>query len=233
MPTYWRYARSPFAPAIEIGQLAAPVALPLACHFHWEVQVAVVIEGWRLFSTPAGRFRAIPGDIAVIPARMPHASEASSTSAVIHFYIEEDHPAVQGIAAPQIIRSARARLPEDVIDLIGAMRRAESCHERFATPALWLDQLLQGQATVRALAKRLGYSADGFIRAFTREVGMTPAAYRMAHRLAGARSFLKGGGKVADAAYLCEFADQSHFGRLFVKAYGATPAAYRCGVASA
>jgi hypothetical protein len=124
MPVYWRYARSGHVQAFEIGKLQALVPLPLANHFHWEVQVAVVVEGWRLFSTPAGLFRAMPGDIVVIPARMPHASKGSTTSTVTHLYIEENHPMVQGIVIPQIVRSAHARSPEDVIDLIGSMRRA-------------------------------------------------------------------------------------------------------------
>ena len=56
---------------------------------------------------------------------------------------------------------------------------------------------------------------------------MTPAAYRVAQRLASARAELKQGSAVADVAYAAGFADQSHFGRLFRRAYGATPAAYR------
>ncbi len=227
MPTYWRYARWQQAPAIEIGQLEATASLPLARHFHSEVQVAAVVKGWRLFSTPAGLFRAMPGDIVVIPARMPHASGASDTSAVTHLYIKADHPAVLGIVTPQIIRCLNARSPEDMIDLIGSMRRAERSDERPETIASWREQILQDSASVEALASDLGYSCDGFIRAFRRETGMTPAAYRLAHRLANARSYLKRGGSVVDAAYLGAFADQSHFGRLFVKAYGATPAAYR------
>jgi AraC-like DNA-binding protein len=227
MPTYWRYSRWQSAPAIEIGQLEAAAPLPLAWHFHRELQVAVVAEGWRLFSTQAGMFRAMPGDIVVIPARMPHASYASSASAVTHLYIEEDHPAVRGITVPQIAQSERARSPGEVIELIGSMRRSEGSEKRPATPASWPEQVLQGWDTVGALANHLGYSSDGFIRAFKREVGMTPAAYRLAHRLACARLHLKTGCTAVDAAYLGAFADQSHFGRLFVKAYGATPAAYR------
>jgi AraC-like DNA-binding protein len=197
------------------------------------VQIAAVAEGWRLFSTPAGLFRAIPGDIVVIPARMPHASKASSTSAVTHLYIEEDHPAVKGIAVPQIARSVRAQSPREIIDLIGSMRRAGRWDERTAMRASWLEQVLQSRDTVGALADHLGYSSDGFIRAFRREVGMSPAAYRLAYRLADARLYLKSGGKAVDAAYLGAFADQSHFGRLFLKAYGATPAPYRRAFAAA
>ena len=54
-----------------------------------------------------------------------------------------------------------------------------------------------------------------------------PVAYRLAHRLLNARSLLKKGGTVADVAYSTSFADQSHLGRLFRRAYGATPGAYR------
>jgi transcriptional regulator GlxA family with amidase domain len=61
---------------------------------------------------------------------------------------------------------------------------------------------------------------------------MTPIAYRIALRLASARSHLKRGEAVADVAYACSFSDQSHLGRLFRRAYGATPAAYRSAFAS-
>src|SRR5262249_11325347 len=152
------------------------------------------------FKTPAGLFQAAPGDVVVIPALMPHASEASSTSAVTHLYIEETDPAAHGIAAPQIIRSTRARSPAEVIDLVGSMRRAASFNER-GIPASWLEPVLQG-AGISMIARRLGYSSDGFSRAFHREAGMTPVAYRVAHRLALARSHLKNGGEVVDAAYL-------------------------------
>lgn len=60
---------------------------------------------------------------------------------------------------------------------------------------------------------------------------MTPAAYRLALRLASARSRLKRGDSVADVAYGGSFSDQSHLGRLFRRAYGATPAAYRSAFA--
>jgi AraC-like DNA-binding protein len=48
-----------------------------------------------------------------------------------------------------------------------------------------------------------------------------------------ARSQLKKGGTVADVAYATSFADQSHFGRLFLRAYGATPGAYRSAFTTA
>jgi AraC-like DNA-binding protein len=59
------------------------------------------------------------------------------------------------------------------------------------------------------------------------------ACRRLADRLMNARSQLKKGGTVADVAYATSFADQSHFGRLFLRAYGATPGAYRSAFTTA
>lgn len=46
-------------------------------------------------------------------------------------------------------------------------------------------------------------------------------------RLARARHLLGKGAQPADVAIALGFADQSHLGRWFVRAYGLTPAAYR------
>ncbi|MGI9506756.1 MAG: helix-turn-helix domain-containing protein, partial [Geminicoccaceae bacterium] len=59
------------------------------------------------------------------------------------------------------------------------------------------------------------------------EMGMTPHAYRIAERASLARAKLRRGEKPAFAAYDAGFADQSHLGRVFRKAFGTTPARYR------
>jgi AraC-like DNA-binding protein len=233
MSALWNYRPYNRATSIEMGRLEASCPISQTAHLHPEVQVATVIHGWRAYSTPLGDFCASPGDIVVIPAQLPHASRGSSASIVTHLYLPGDHPSAYGIVAPQIIRCVRAQSPGDILDAIGSMlkdgRRVNQVASTNALPKQVLDQELD----VGSIAAQLGYSTDGFIRAFRRQFGMTPAAYRLARRLANARSQLKKGGTVADVAYATSFADQSHFGRHFRRAYGATPAAYRSAFTTA
>ncbi|AZD22649.1 Transcriptional regulator, AraC family [Pseudomonas chlororaphis subsp. aurantiaca] len=64
-------------------------------------------------------------------------------------------------------------------------------------------------------------------RAFKAAYGLPPHAYLVQLRLAKARRLLARGAQPADVAMALGFADQSHMGRWFVRAYGLTPAAYR------
>ena len=56
--------------------------------------------------------------------------------------------------------------------------------------------------------------------------GLTPHAYVMQRRLDMARSLIRQGATLADAAVEAGFADQSHMHRVFVARHGFTPGAY-------
>ncbi|MGY4480592.1 helix-turn-helix domain-containing protein [Bradyrhizobium sp. USDA 3364] len=227
MTALWNYRPYHRATTIEMGRLETTWPMFQAAHFHSEVQVAAISCGSRRYRTPSGEFRAFAGEIVMIPAGLPHASEGSAASIVTHLYVPGDHPAVCGVVAPQTIRGLRAQSPDEIIDAVGSVRRDSDRDGRRTAALAMPEQVLDQTLDVGAMAAQLGYSTDGFIRAFKRQFGMTPAAYRVAHRLASARAQLKQGCAVADVAYATSFADQSHFGRLFRRAYGATPAVYR------
>lgn len=231
MSASWNYRPYHRATAIEIGQLEAKRPVLQTAHFHPEVQVAAVSHGSHAYWTPLGEFCASAGDIVMIPASLPHASRGSMASIVTHLYVPPDHPAVRGVVVPQILRGIGAQSPSEIIDAVGSVRREPLRDARHAATIAWPACLPDRNLDVGAMAVRLGYSTDGFIRAFKRQFGMTPAAYLVAHRLAQARAQLRAGDAVADVAYATRFADQSHFGRLFRRAYGATPAVYRSAFA--
>ena len=231
MPGLWTYRPWIRGSAIELGHLAAAQSAALSCHLHPDVQVAVVTQGWRTYITALGEFRATAGDIVAIPAGVPHASYGGAGSIVTHLYIPSDHAAVSGISRPHCIRHARATLPDEMLDALGSSDQRPKDHMRHARCAALTELVLCEDLDIHTIAARQGRSTDGFIRMFKRQVGMTPAAYRLALRLASARSQLKRGDAVADVAYAGSFADQSHLGRLFRRAYGATPAAYRSAFA--
>lgn len=77
------------------------------------------------------------------------------------------------------------------------------------------------------LAQACGVDRFRLTRAFKAAFGLPPHAYLVQLRLASARRQLAGGAQPAEVAADLGFADQSHLGRWFVRAYGLTPAAYR------
>ncbi|WP_454863416.1 AraC family ligand binding domain-containing protein [Pseudomonas hormoni] len=77
------------------------------------------------------------------------------------------------------------------------------------------------------LAAATGVDRFRLTRAFKAAYGMAPHAYLVQLRLATARRMLARGEQPAAVAMALGFADQSHLGRWFVRAYGLTPALYR------
>jgi AraC-like DNA-binding protein len=77
------------------------------------------------------------------------------------------------------------------------------------------------------VAAATGVDRFRLTRAFKAAYGMAPHAYPVQLRLATARRLLARGEQPATVAMELGFADQSHLGRWFVRAYGMTPAMYR------
>lgn len=70
-------------------------------------------------------------------------------------------------------------------------------------------------------------------RAFKAAYGLAPHAWLIQLRLSRGRQLLAKGMQPADVAGQLGFADQSHLGRWFLRAYGMTPGAYQRHVAGA
>ncbi|WP_313054782.1 AraC family transcriptional regulator [Pseudomonas lopnurensis] len=77
------------------------------------------------------------------------------------------------------------------------------------------------------LARVSGVDRFRLSRAFKAAFGLAPHAYLVQLRLARARQLLAAGQPPALVAMTLGFADQSHLGRWFRRAYGLTPAHYR------
>ncbi|MHC8394985.1 AraC family ligand binding domain-containing protein [Pseudomonas sp. LB3P93] len=110
----------------------------------------------------------------------------------------------------------RTRYGEDPRLPLVAQKAREYLHAN-ARHDIGLDQL----------AAVTGVDRFRLTRAFKAAYGMAPHAYLVQLRLAMARRLLARGEQPASVAMELGFADQSHLGRWFVRAYGLTPALYR------
>ena len=77
------------------------------------------------------------------------------------------------------------------------------------------------------LAVHSGIDRFRLTRQFKRMFGLSPHAYLVRLRLRVARALLAGGGTPSQVALDVGFADQSHMGRWFQRAYRLSPAAYQ------
>ncbi|WP_150709529.1 AraC family transcriptional regulator [Pseudomonas fluorescens] len=110
----------------------------------------------------------------------------------------------------------RARYREDPRLPLVAQKAREYLHAH-AHEDIGLDQV----------AAATGVDRFRLTRAFKAAYGIAPHAYLVQLRLATARRMLARGEQPAAVAMALGFADQSHLGRWFVRAYGLTPALYR------
>ena len=98
---------------------------------------------------------------------------------------------------------------------------------RVATMQARMAEQLTDPLTLSELASTVGLSPYHAARLFSRCVGMPPHAWRNQLRLNRARTLLRRGLSVADAAAATGFTDQSHFTRHFKRAFGAAPGRWK------
>jgi AraC-like DNA-binding protein len=96
-----------------------------------------------------------------------------------------------------------------------------------------IDDLYMQDLTLESLAEEARLSRYHFLRAFRREVGVTPHAYLTSRRIAAAKQLLAGEAALSEVALACGFYDQSHFSRSFKGTTGVTPGQYRRGARAA
>lgn len=92
-------------------------------------------------------------------------------------------------------------------------------------------ELLAGREGLRsdaeALAHECGVSAGHLARTFKRQTGTGLHNFHVLMVLQKAKTLLRAGAALADAAFDSGFCDQAHLTREFVRTYGFTPKAFR------
>ena len=91
-----------------------------------------------------------------------------------------------------------------------------------------IERHLDGELRLEELAAVAGVSVFHFSRLFARTVGLPPKAHVRARRVARAERLIRQGGMpLAEVAYACGFAHQSHFTAVFRRHTGRTPGELR------
>ncbi|MBK1656788.1 helix-turn-helix domain-containing protein [Paracraurococcus ruber] len=144
-------------------------------------------------------------------------------------------------AAAEGIRTDPAQLDAILAETgarLGALRRGLA-QSRPGAPAgllAWqvqrlrrmIEDRLQENLPVPAMAATVRLSRSHFCRAFAASFGCTPHAYLQARRIARAQALmLATRDPLAQIAIACGFADQAHLSRLFRRHLGCTPSAWR------
>lgn len=105
-----------------------------------------------------------------------------------------------------------------------ARRRLEARHWRAVGKVrALLDANLESAVTSAEMEAVAGLSRYAMARHFRACLGTSPYRYLILRRLDRARTLIRAGAHLADAAADCGFADQSHMTRHFKKAYGLSP----------
>jgi AraC-like DNA-binding protein len=90
----------------------------------------------------------------------------------------------------------------------------------------YLDEHVDENVTLDALANLAGLSAFHLCRVFRQAVGMTPHAYQTQVRVRRAKSLLRAGQPITSVAVDAGFYDQAHLNRHFKRIVGVTPGRY-------
>lgn len=230
----WQYGRR--SDGIEQAIWSGNFSLPLACHFHPEIQLTTVLTGRRRFLTANGLVAVEAGETLILPSELPHQAlgiEGGRTLS-LNLYLRHPDDALRkdAIVVPTPRWFGAKVMAEDLV--LGEWVKTtltRSSERGFERAAEAMASVPPGDhRNIGDAASTRGMSREGFIRWFRRNVGMTPHAYRVVRRMNRARALLATGAAPAAAAAEAGFADQSHMGRHFRLAFGATPAAYRRAV---
>jgi len=91
-----------------------------------------------------------------------------------------------------------------------------------------IDAHIDGSLALQRLAEICGLSTSHFAHAFKRSVGMAPHKWLLGRRIERAKELMmRSRSSLSDIALACGFADQSHLTRVFRRATGHTPAAWK------
>lgn len=110
-----------------------------------------------------------------------------------------------------------------------AAPQASKAHPRLELAAAFIRAHRGDLLSLADIGAACGLSRAHLIRAFRQRFGLTPHGYLLDQRVQLARSYLREGWAIAEAAHASGFADQAHLQRAFKQHLAATPGHYQKG----
>lgn len=154
-----------------------------------------------------------------------HDPEGARLFAAAHHALEAGG---EGLAGEELLLRAYAR----TLVLHAGMAPAPEGEE--AIPVNRIREMIEARhqedLSLAELAAAVGWSRHHLIRAFRRQVGLTPHAYLVDVRVRRAQIRLRAGTGLATTAAETGFADQAHLTRAFKARIGVPPGAYQRAV---
>jgi AraC-like DNA-binding protein/quercetin dioxygenase-like cupin family protein len=215
-------------------------------HFHNEWQVTHVTAGTRLFEWRGGGVTVGQGQTLIFPPAFVHRGRSSDqTASFIMLYASPESTGMLSANSPTL---SHEQTLADVLSRAGLERSCTNLKSM-----IWSNLLTPSQATTYCRASmpasvsrakawleshqgRLhrfnelgdigGCSPFHMSRLFRQWTGVSPRAFRLQLRLLEARRRISEGQAVALVAAELGFADQSHLGRQFKRAFGLQPGRY-------
>ena len=103
----------------------------------------------------------------------------------------------------------------------------EPCRAEAAAARIFIQEHFAQRISLDQLCRHTGLSKSTLLRAFTREVGITPYRYLETVRVNEAKVLLERGVPPLEAALKTGFSDQSHFTNCFTRHIGLPPGMYQ------
>ncbi len=214
-------------------------------HFHHGLQLVHVTDGKRMFEWRRGSATATKGQTLILPPGLVHRGCSTSRPAsFIMLYVSEHRsPEPQQLMVPtftrdRIVAEAMVRAGHEG-QLVGTNEIIARLYAGVLTPPktcdpasvpgsvlhakAWLEKHSECPDCFEQLGKACGYNPFYMSRLFSYWTGLSPRAFRLQIRLLGARTMISDGWPIAQAAAEFGFADQSHLGRHFKRAFGLQP----------
>jgi AraC-like DNA-binding protein len=177
----------------------------------WVADVMERLGQWEISAIQPAFRSTLTGDVALI---------AAIQQAFVAIHYDEGRLArdqsldrMMGVLS----RHLSVETPRNQRDSVAKMERAKDFLHAQMDRDIGLDEL----------ASYSGMDRFRLTRQFQRTFGLSPHAYLVRLRLHTARALLANGQGPAQVATKVGFADQSHLGRWFQRAYRLTPAAYQ------
>jgi AraC-like DNA-binding protein/mannose-6-phosphate isomerase-like protein (cupin superfamily) len=223
-------------------------------HEHDGIELVHVLRGRCRITVAGQQFAAGPGELFVLPARVPH--DQYDEGEVETYYVEftvparhfSDRPRV--LPAPpgslvatwirQLVALDREPVPPAVrsglaLALITQLNHLEQRVEsqRAMPPGViaalrLMEEDLKAERTVDGLARAAGLSASHLTALFRRHLGRPPLAWLQQQRLELACRLLRNDYlSVVEVAEACGYLDANYFTRLFRQRHGCAPRDWR------